>query len=181
MNRRHFFQYLLGTVLALPVLNLLRKRPPPARTFWQINPEKCIQCGNCATACVKKPSAVKCVHQYASCGYCDFCSGYYHDDRARFDTAAENQRCPTGAIVRTFVEDPYFEYKINEELCIGCGKCVNGCASFGNGSLFLQVRHSLCLNCNQCQIALSCPAHAFVKVPAGQPYIFKTLPREATT
>ncbi|HQC51652.1 MAG TPA: 4Fe-4S binding protein, partial [Lentisphaeria bacterium] len=77
--------------------------------------------------------------------------------------------------------DPYFEYKINEELCIGCGKCVKGCASFGNGSLFLQVRHNLCLNCNQCQIALVCPAHAFVKVPADKPYIFKTLPGEATT
>ena len=43
---------------------------------------------------------------------------------------------PDRAIRRTFVEEPYFEYTIDERLCIGCGKCVKGCNTFGNGSLF---------------------------------------------
>ena len=38
--------------------------------------------------------------------------------------AAENQACPTGAITRRFVETPYYEYTIDEELCNGCGKCA---------------------------------------------------------
>jgi electron transport complex protein RnfB len=140
---------------------------------WQIDPRKCVACGNCATYCVLNVSAVKCVHAYAMCGYCDFCTGYYRPDVQKLDTAAENQLCPTGAIIRTFVEDPYFEYTIDERLCIGCGKCVKGCNAFGNGSLFLQVRHDRCLNCNQCAIAQACPSGAFVRVPADSPYLLK--------
>ena len=52
-------------------------------------------------------------------------------------TGAENQLCPTAAIKRTFIEDPYFQYDIEEQLCIGCAKCVEGCNTFGNGSLHL--------------------------------------------
>jgi electron transport complex protein RnfB len=58
-------------------------------------------------------------------------------------------------------------------LCIGCGKCVTGCSAFGNGSLFLQVRHDRCLNCNSCSIARSCPSNAYKRVPAHDPYILK--------
>ena len=50
----------------------------------------------------------------------------------------------------------YFEYTIDEGLCIACGKCVVGCRLM-NGSLFLQVRHDRCLNCNECSIAVACP------------------------
>jgi electron transport complex protein RnfB len=49
------------------------------------------------------------------------------------------------------------------------------CAQFGNGSLFLQVRHDRCVNCNQCAIAVVCPAGAFRRVPAAQPYLLKGL------
>ncbi len=87
--------------------------------------------------------------------------------------AAENQLCPTGAIRRKFVEEPYYEYTIDHELCIGCGKCVKGCNTFGNGSLYLQVDHSVCLNCNDCAIARTCPSDAFVRVPAKQAYLPK--------
>lgn len=142
-------------------------------TTWQLDPEKCAQCGRCATECVLSPSAVKCVHAYEICGYCELCGGYHQPDAKELNTAAENQLCPTKAIKRTFVEDPYYEYVIDEELCIGCGKCVKGCASFGNGSLFLQVRHDRCLNCNQCAIADACPADAFRRVPIDDPYILK--------
>jgi electron transport complex protein RnfB len=143
------------------------------RTVWQIDPYKCIACGRCAINCVLAESAVKCVHAYAMCGYCDLCTGYFSPDPKELDTGAENQLCPMGAIVRTFVEDPYFQYTIDEKLCNGCGKCVKGCGAFGNGSLFLQVRHDRCLNCNECAIAKSCPSGAFVRVPADQPYLLK--------
>lgn len=140
---------------------------------WQLDPFKCVQCGRCATECVMTPSAVKCVHAYALCGYCDLCGGYLKPDANARTTAAENQLCPTAAIQRKFIEDPYFEYVIDETLCIGCAKCVAGCTSFGNGSLHLQVRHDLCKNCNDCSIARVCPAEAFQRVPVDTPYLIK--------
>ncbi|MBN1673075.1 MAG: 4Fe-4S binding protein [Kiritimatiellae bacterium] len=140
---------------------------------WQINPEKCVQCGRCATECVLSPSAVKCVHAFGVCGYCDLCGGYHQPKAKVTDTAAENQLCPVGAIRRRFIEDPYYEYVIDESLCIGCGKCVKGCNSFGNGSLYLQVRHDICVNCNDCAIARACPSDAFVRVPGDDPYLLK--------
>jgi electron transport complex protein RnfB len=140
---------------------------------WQLDPEKCIQCGRCATACVLKPSAVKCVHAFELCGYCKLCFGYFQPGAKTLTADAENQLCPAGALRRRFVEDPYYEYTVDERVCIGCGKCVKGCSAFGNGSLFLQVRHSVCLNCNECSIARVCPADAYRRVPADQPYLLK--------
>ena len=142
-------------------------------TVWQIDPNKCVACGNCATYCVLDPSAVKCVHSFAMCGYCELCTGFFEPEPNALNAGAENQLCPTGAIRRSFVEDPYYEYTIDEPLCIGCGKCVKGCTTFGNGSLFLQVRHDRCVNCNECAIAAACPSEAFVRVPADQPYLLK--------
>ncbi len=49
---------------------------------------------------------------------------------------------------------------------MGCGKCVKGCNMFGNGSLYLQVSHDRCVNCNICAISTACPAQAFRQVPA---------------
>jgi len=140
---------------------------------WQLDPAKCVQCGRCATNCVLTPSAVKCVHVYSMCGYCDLCGGYFRPEAKHLTTGAENQLCPTSAIERRFVEDPFFEYHIIEKLCIGCGKCVKGCGSFGNGSMQLQVQHHICVNCNQCAIARDCPADAFSRVSIDKPYIFK--------
>jgi electron transport complex protein RnfB len=151
----------------------LAARSRPRHTVWQLDPAKCIQCGKCATNCVLAPSAVKCVHAFAICGYCELCTGYFDPEPNDLNTGAENQLCPTGAIQRTFVEDPYYQYTIDETLCIGCGKCVKGCGAFGNGSLFLQVRHDLCLNCNECSIAIACPSGAYRRVPADQPYLLK--------
>ena len=141
---------------------------------WQIDPAKCLRCGNCATQCVLEQSAVKCVHAYALCGYCNLCTGYFEPEPNSLTTGAENQLCPTAAIQRTYIEDPYYEYKIDEKLCIGCAKCVEGCSRFGNGSLFLQIRHDRCLNCNECAIARTCPGDAFRRVPVSQPYLLKT-------
>ena len=140
---------------------------------WQIDPFKCTSCGRCATSCVLTPSAVKCVHAYALCGYCDLCGGYLKAGHLERNTAAENQLCPTAAIERHFIEAPYFAYKINEDLCIGCAKCVAGCTSFGNGSLHLQINQDLCSNCNECAIARVCPSNAISRMPADKAYQIK--------
>lgn len=142
-------------------------------TVWQIDPMKCVQCEHCATSCVLAPSAVKCVQSYPICGYCRLCFGYFQPNAPQLTSAAENQLCPTGAIERLFVEDPYWEYNIEEDKCIGCAKCVKACEMFGNASFYLQVRHDICVNCNDCSIARQCPADAWSRVPADLPYQLK--------
>jgi electron transport complex protein RnfB len=128
---------------------------------------------------VLSPSAVKCVHAAAICGYCDLCTGFLRTEAPELGTAAEDQLCPFAAIKRTFIEDPYFEYEIDEKACVGCARCVQGCSSYGNGSLFLQIRHDRCVNCNQCRIAVQCPSQAISRVPAAHPYRIKTRPGTA--
>jgi len=163
-----------GCLAGLGVLGgLLAAKSRTTDTVWQIDPYKCIACGNCQTHCVLEESAVKCVQVYELCGYCDYCPGFHEPGAVALDTGAENELCPTGAIKRKFVEEPYFQYDIDEPLCTACGKCVKGCAAFGNGSLFLQVRHDRCLNCNECSIAAACPSEAFKRVPADKPYLLK--------
>jgi len=174
LNRREFLRFGAGAgIAAAGGVYLAAAHAGADRTVWQIDPDKCIQCGNCKTECVLATSAVKCVHAFAMCGYCELCTGFFEPQPNSLNEGAENQLCPTGAIKRSFVEDPYYEYIIDEELCNGCAKCVKGCSSFGNGSLFLQVRHNLCLNCNQCSIAAACPSRAFRRVPADHPYLLK--------
>ncbi len=150
--------------------------------LWQIDPAKCIQCGNCATYCVLSPSAVKCVHSFEICGYCERCFGYFDLKADQFPpgvdgesarAGGEDQLCPTGAIARTRIEEERYEYRIDPDLCIGCGKCVLGCNASGNGAFFLQVDHGLCVGCNECAIAAACPSQAFKRVPASQPYMWK--------
>ncbi len=99
---------------------------------WQIDPFKCNQCGRCADECVLSPSAVKCVHAFNICGYCDLCGGYFKPGSnaltsAVARTSALSCLCPRPGILS---EEPFFEYRINEDLCIGCAKCVKGCSSF---------------------------------------------------
>ena len=155
------------------------RRSKLQHTVWQIDPTVCEACGNCATYCVLEESAVKCMHNFDSCGYCRICFGYFEPQRTGDHEGAENQLCPTGAIVRRLVRDPNYqdikkyEYTIDEKLCVGCGVCVKGCENDGNGSLYLQIRHDRCLNCNQCSIAAACPTQAIRRVPADQPYIQK--------
>ena len=142
-------------------------------------PDKCVKCGQCATNCVLTHSAVKCVHSYAICGYCRMCFGFFIPGARTLDEGAENQMCPNGALGRRFVEEPYYEYTVDEEVCMACGKCVKGCNTFGNGSLFLQVRHDRCKNCNECSIARDCPADAYSRVPASSPYLLRKAARTA--
>jgi electron transport complex protein RnfB len=162
--------------LAAAVLTRVGRGASRTEYRWQLDPHKCIQCGRCATECVLNPSAVKCIHSYAMCGYCKLCTGYFQPQPAALHSGAENQLCPVGAIQRSFVEDPYYEYTIDHALCIGCGKCVAGCGQFGNGSLYLQVLHDRCVNCNECNIARNCPADAFRRVGVDEPYLLKIRP-----
>lgn len=176
LNRRDFINNGVRLALGVSVVGTAAftlKRSATATDYvWQIDPFKCTQCGRCATECVMSESAVKCVHAYALCGYCDLCGGYFKPGAER-ETGGESQLCPTAAIQRRFIEAPYFEYIIDEKLCIGCAKCVKGCSSFGNGSLHLQIRHDRCLNCNQCSIASMCPNDAISRIPATEPYKIK--------
>lgn len=155
---------------------LAGRRGQAAETRWQLDPDKCIGCSNCASYCVLDESAVKCIQCFDMCGYCDICTGYFDVNYVDLNTAAENQLCPTGAIERLFVEEKagqrFYEYTIDEQLCIGCGKCVKGCALM-NGSLYLQVMQDRCVNCNECAIAKACPTQAFLRVPAETPYLLK--------
>ena len=175
-SRRDFVRNAGKVIIAAPLvlipLALVRKTSAEGYV-WQIDPFKCTQCGQCKTHCVLTPSASKCVHAYVMCGYCDLCGGYLRQGVKTISTGAENQLCPTGAIERKFVEEPYFEYKIDEDLCDGCAKCVKGCADFGNGSLYMQIRHDLCVNCNDCSIARTCPSNAISRVPSDHQYLPK--------
>lgn len=177
ISRRKFLErsgsILAGAAIVGTAFPLI-KRTIDAGEVWQIDPSKCTQCGNCETKCVLKISAVKCIHSNQICGYCDLCGGYFRQNVKNLNTGAENMMCPTGAIERKFIEDPYFEYKIDNDLCNGCAKCVKGCSAFGNGSLYLQIKHDVCVNCNQCAIAKICPADAIQRIPASQSYILKS-------
>jgi Na+-translocating ferredoxin:NAD+ oxidoreductase subunit B len=175
ISRRNFLKNGLWASCAAGLAGMLAFKKRAVGSVWQLDPYKCTACGKCEHACVLEHSAVKCVQAYALCGYCDLCSAYFEPKVKDLTTAAENQLCPTGAIKRTFVEDPYFEYTIDESLCTACGKCVKGCVDFGNGSLFLQIRHDRCLNCNECSIAVACPAQAFKRVSAAEPYLVKNV------
>ena len=175
-SRRDFVRRAGKVLIVAPLAVLpvaLLKKTTASGYVWQIDPFKCTQCGQCKTNCVQTPSAVKCVHAFVMCGYCDLCGGYLRQGVKNISTGAENQLCPTGAITRKFVEDPYFEYTFNEDLCDGCGKCVKGCLDFGNGSLYLQIKQDLCVNCNDCSIARKCPSNAISRISADQQYIPK--------
>lgn len=178
MSRRKFLQN-AGTALAgVSILAIFGGLIPRTNWnnsdyFWQIDPHKCTQCGKCETNCVLAVSAVKCVHSYKLCGYCDLCGAYYRKNVKTLNTAAENQLCPVGALNRKFIEEPYFEYTVNEDLCNGCAKCVKGCTSYGNGSLYLQIKRDLCKDCNECKIAINCPSNAISRVGFGSPYLLK--------
>ncbi|MEI6048676.1 MAG: ferredoxin [Bacteroidota bacterium] len=175
-SRRDFVRKAGKLIVAIPLFIIpvaLAKKTSVKGYVWQIDPLKCTQCGQCKTDCVLTPSASKCTHAFQMCGYCDLCGGYLRQGVKTISTGAENQLCPTGAITRKFVEEPYFEYTINLDLCDGCAKCVKGCADFGNGSLYMQIRHDLCENCNDCSIARTCPSDAVIRIPAKEEYLQK--------
>jgi electron transport complex protein RnfB len=156
-----------------------------AEGIWTIDPTKCINirlgavgieaCEECATTCVLPLSAVRAVNDYPKCGRCCICPAY-------FDVTSETGRdglptrklCPRDAIERKVIgevdpDDPlnnFYEYIIDEEKCNGCGKCVLACKEpAGLGSIRLEVRYDLCVDCNRCSIAQLCPEDAISRMP----------------
>jgi len=178
-EQRRKFLHTIGRFLAIGALFTIigfaipRTQAVEAYKFWQIDPNLCIACGLCETDCVLPHSAVRAVHAKLVCGFCDLCGGYFRGNVLDLTTAAENLLCPTGAITRTFIEDPYFEYNIIRELCIACAKCVMGCTAFGNAALYLQIQQDLCRVCNECELARICPANAIRRVPMSQAYYIR--------
>ena len=65
-------------------------RAEPEGQVWQIDPFKCVQCEQCRTHCVLDQSAVRCVHDFSMCGYCEFCFGFFRHDALALTEAAEN-------------------------------------------------------------------------------------------
>ena len=183
INRREFLSRLGRAGVGIGLLGagtLALSRSGNDGMVWQIDPHKCVMCDFCASECVLPVSAVRCVHNHELCGYCDLCFGFFQPGHAERTEAAENQVCPTGAITRDYIEGVYYEYNITEELCYGCAKCVKLCTHSGNGSLFLQINHNYCVDCNDCAIARACPAEAISRIPAAQGYIIKNKEDEAT-
>ncbi len=174
MLRRDMLKWTCRASVAGGLLGLAGYLTAKNALVWQIDPQKCIGCGECAYKCVQNTSAVKCFHNFDMCGYCDLCTGFFDPQPIARHAGAENQLCPTNAITRKFVEAPHYEYTIDRDLCVGCGKCVDGCFSLGNGSLFLQIDQERCKHCNQCAIALNCPAQAITQIAATPGYLLKT-------
>jgi electron transport complex protein RnfB len=150
---------------------------------WQVDASRCVNsrlgetaaevCNLCTTECVVAQSAVRAVNNFAECGRCYICPAYFNIKSAVDEKGLPSEKaCPRDAIKRQPIglvdpSDPannFYEYIIDENKCDGCGKCVKGCKEpLGLGSIVLQVRHDLCVNCNRCAISNACPKSALVQ------------------
>lgn len=158
-----------------------------AEGAWQLDPGKCVNCrlgateaqvcDLCATSCVLTLSAVRAVNDHERCGRCCICPAYFDVTSAVDDEGLPSEKlCPRDAIRRFPIgevdpQDPannYYDYVIDEERCNGCGLCAMGCKEpAGLGSIRIEVRHDLCLDCNRCSIANTCPDEAYVRHAPG--------------
>jgi electron transport complex protein RnfB len=181
MNRRKSLR-LGGNLLGAAALGTAGWRifTPPAedaefiaqgrRFAWQIDPEKCQYCGLCATACVRRPSAVKALNDQKKCSNCVVCYGHItdtHIESKKIDTEG-TRVCPHNAVVRENFSggaDGMFLYSQNPAGCVACGACVKRCNEHGTKSMFLAIRPDLCLGCNECAIAVACPHDAIERIP----------------
>ena len=65
IDRRKFFKtgaWGACTAGLMAVAGVFASKKRKTETVWQLDPHKCVACGNCATYCVLEESAVKCVH-----------------------------------------------------------------------------------------------------------------------
>ncbi len=152
--------------------------PQKRRFAWQIDPLKCQSCSVCETACVRKPSAAKALNDPKKCSNCVVCYGHIgnkHIESDKIDTEGE-RICPYDAVLRkNFCGglDGMFLYSHNHSRCTGCAKCVKHCKEEGTGSMFMVIRPDLCLGCNECAIAVSCPHNAIERIPCAPADDFK--------
>jgi electron transport complex protein RnfB len=142
---------------------------PQTRYAWQINHDKCTYCGQCETACVRKPSAVKAVNDQKKCSFCVVCYGHITNkliESSKIETDGKKV-CPHNAVKRKNYcggLDGYYIYSVDDKRCVGCAKCVERCNFEGNQSMFLIIRPDLCLGCNDCDIAKQCPSQAIERI-----------------
>jgi electron transport complex protein RnfB len=150
---------------------------------WSIDPSTCVNsklgalgvevCELCATDCVLTLSAVRAVNTFSECGRCYICPAYFKITSAVGPDGLPSEKvCPRDAIKREEIgwvdpDDPannFYEYTIDEKKCNGCGRCVMECKEpAGLGSIRLEVRHNVCLDCNRCSIATACPEDAYLR------------------
>jgi electron transport complex protein RnfB len=186
LTRRELLEHAArgGALVGLGGLGAVLGGRAIAQGAWQLDPSRCINsaegdfsgvCELCANQCVLGLSAVRAVNDYAACGRCYICPGYFDVQSAVGpDGLPSRKLCPRDAIKRTPIgefdpRDPansYYEYVIDETRCNGCGRCVLGCKMpAGLGSIKLEVRRNLCVDCNWCSIALACPPSAYGRQP----------------
>ncbi|TKG96430.1 hypothetical protein EYV94_04045 [Puteibacter caeruleilacunae] len=145
---------------------------PKSRFVWQIDPDKCTFCGDCETACVRTPSAVKAVNDQKKCSSCVVCYGHISNKEIPSEKIMSDgiRVCESDAVTRKNYsggKDGYFIYDIDDDKCTGCGKCAKACNDKGTKSMFLIIRPDLCLNCNSCNIAAKCPEGAVDRLYFG--------------
>jgi len=142
---------------------------PADRWSWRIDPSKCVFCTKCATACVRRPSAVKAVNDQKLCSNCVVCYGHIFNRHAPADQIdLQPKVCPVNAVRRTLLfggPEGFYLYEIRHEDCFGCGLCARECNRHGSKSMFLVIRPDLCLDCAECTIARVCPTGAVVRAP----------------
>ena len=158
------------------------------QVVWQVDGAKCINsrlgegaaeaCRLCTDSCVVAQSAVRAVNDFSKCGRCNICPAYFNIKSAvDAHGLPSEKRCPRDAITRKPIgmvdpQDPannFYEYVIDEKKCDGCGKCVMDCKEpRGLGSITLKVRHSICVDCNRCAIAIACPKDAIVRLKVDE-------------
>lgn len=186
-NRRAFMQKSGAAACAMAIggVGITLGRRACSGDSWAIAPNQCINirlgdtgadkvCEACATSCVLPLSAVRAVNDFDKCGRCCICPAYY-DVMSPIgpDGLPTKKLCPRDAITRSPIGDvdPYdplnnfYEYTIDDETCNGCGRCVMACKDpAGLGSIRLEVKYDLCLRCNRCSIAETCPEDAYLRV-----------------
>ncbi|MBT3278441.1 MAG: 4Fe-4S binding protein [Phycisphaerales bacterium] len=183
MDRRTFLKWTGrgAGVVALATVGVCAGNAAGAvRPRWQIDPDKCVRCGKCETACVRKPSAVKALNDLEMCANCFACHGHVHTSKNKrqneygksvLDCDPENDPliCRLDAVDRTRINrSNRYTYTINHDLCVGCGDCVERCTAIGMGSMFLSILPTLCHGCNECAIARVCPEDAIVRVSSSE-------------
>lgn len=76
--------------------------------------------------------------------------------------------CPLGAIYSLFNKVTMYRYRVNMDVCIGCGKCKQACKM--NVNPVQDANHLECIRCGNCKNA--CPVNA---IESG---FFKYAPKE---